>query len=92
MSAAMMSSFIVPSVYADEVKAEPLNNTPIAEPVQNETAKTMQEVLGQYSKNDAIVMSFRDHEKDPTEDFTTCAFWWLRNREKCTTLLMKPIR
>ena len=41
-----MSSFIVPSVYADEVKAEPLNNTPIAEPVQNETAKTMQEVLG----------------------------------------------
>ena len=69
MSAAMMSSFIVPSVYADEVKAEPLNNTPIAEPVQNETAKTMQEGLGQYSKNDAIVMSFRDHEKDPTERF-----------------------
>jgi hypothetical protein len=69
MSAAMMSSFIVPSVYADEVKAEPLNNTPIAEPVQDETAKTMQEVLGQYRKNDAIVMSFRDHEKDPTERF-----------------------
>ena len=69
MSAAMMSSFIVPSVYADEVKAEPLNNTPIAEPVQNETEKTMQEVLGKYSKNDSIVMSFRDHEKDPTERF-----------------------
>ncbi|MBR3025829.1 MAG: dockerin type I repeat-containing protein [Oscillospiraceae bacterium] len=68
MSVAMMSSFIVPSVLADEVSAEPLDNS-ISEQTSNESPKTMKDILGTHNINEDIILSFRDHEKDPTERF-----------------------